>query len=88
MKTNLLNELLSGFQADTKSKSPASIQKAIFIARKLQERASALQTPAEKRQQARTNKNWAESDQLRVEIASLGWVVQDSKDGYKLVKIS
>ncbi len=43
---------------------------------------------AEKRQQARTNKQWDQSDQLRTEIASLGWMVQDSKDGYKLVKIS
>ena len=42
---------------------------------------------AEKRQQARVNKHWDESDQLRTEIASLGWMVQDSKDGYKLLKI-
>lgn len=42
---------------------------------------------AEKRQQARANKQWAESDQLRTQIAALGWMVQDSKDGYNLVKI-
>ena len=36
---------------------------------------------------ARANKNWAESDKLRDEIAALGWLVQDSKDGYKLVKV-
>jgi hypothetical protein len=42
---------------------------------------------AERRLQARKNKNWAESDQLRAEIAALGWIVQDSKDGYKLVQI-
>jgi cyanophycinase-like exopeptidase len=41
----------------------------------------------EKRQQARDHKQWAESDRLRTEIAALGWMVQDSKDGYKLVKI-
>lgn len=41
---------------------------------------------AEKRQQARTNKQWGESDQLRNEIAARGWTVQDSKAGYKLVK--
>jgi hypothetical protein len=40
----------------------------------------------EQRLLARANKNWAESDQLRDEIAALGWTVQDSKDGYKLVK--
>ena len=43
---------------------------------------------AKKRLQVRTNKQWDQSDQLRTEIASLGWMVQDSKDGYKLVKIS
>src|SRR5829696_4244288 len=31
---------------------------------------------AEKRLLARGNKNWAESDQLRAEIAALGWIVQ------------
>lgn len=35
---------------------------------------------------ARASKNWAESDKLRDQIAALGWTVQDSKDGYKLVK--
>jgi len=40
----------------------------------------------EQRMLARANKNWAESDKLRDKIASLGWTVQDSKDGYKLVK--
>jgi cyanophycinase-like exopeptidase len=40
----------------------------------------------ERRAAARANKNWAESDKLRAEIAALGWTVQDSKDGYKLVK--
>lgn len=37
---------------------------------------------------ARTNKNWAESDKLRDEIATHGWSVQDSKDGSKVVKNS
>ena len=40
----------------------------------------------EKRLQARVDKNWAESDKLRDEISVLGWIVQDGKDGYKLVK--
>jgi hypothetical protein len=40
----------------------------------------------ERRAAARASKNWAESDRLRAEIAALGWTVQDSKDGYKLVK--
>ena len=41
---------------------------------------------AEKRIDARADKNWKESDRLRDEIAALGWTVQDSKEGYKLVK--
>ncbi len=36
------------------------------------------------RQQVRAEKNWAESDRLRDEIAALGWVVKDTKDGPKL----
>jgi cyanophycinase-like exopeptidase len=43
-------------------------------------------TLAEQRVSARANRDWAESDKLRDEIAALGWTVQDSKDGYKLVK--
>ena len=41
---------------------------------------------AEKRLAAREDKNWDESDKLRDEIASHGWTVQDTKDGYELVK--
>ncbi len=40
----------------------------------------------EKRAKARADKNWAESDKLRDEIAAYGWIVQDSKEGYKLVR--
>jgi hypothetical protein len=40
----------------------------------------------EQRVLARASRNWAQSDRLREEIASLGWTVQDSKDGYTLVK--
>jgi len=40
----------------------------------------------EKRVHARASKQWAESDKLRDQIAALGWTVQDSKEGYKLVK--
>jgi hypothetical protein len=43
-------------------------------------------TLAEKRQAVREDKDWSESDKLRDEIAALGWTVQDSKEGYTLVK--
>ena len=40
----------------------------------------------EQRQQARTSKNWASSDQLRDRIAALGWIVKDTKEGPKLTR--
>lgn len=45
-----------------------------------------VQTLLEQRQTARADKNWTESDRLRDEIAALGWQVQDTSDGAKLVK--
>ena len=47
-----------------------------------------VQTLAEQRQKARDEKNWAESDRLRDEIAAFGWQVQDTPEGPKLVKAS
>ncbi len=41
---------------------------------------------ADARQIARTNKEWAESDRLRDEIAALSWDVRDTPDGQELVK--
>jgi cysteinyl-tRNA synthetase len=38
----------------------------------------------EEREAARKAKNWTESDRLRDEIAQLGWVVKDTKEGPKL----
>jgi len=43
---------------------------------------------AQRRLMARANKDWTESDRLREQIAALGWTVQDSKEGYKLVQSS
>jgi hypothetical protein len=40
----------------------------------------------EQRQQARAGRNWAESDRIRDQISALGWTVQDTKDGQKLVR--
>jgi len=44
--------LFSEFQADPQSPHPPRAQKAVYLARLLQERAITLQTPAERRQQA------------------------------------
>ena len=39
---------------------------------------------AEKRQKARENKDWAESDKIRDEIAKKGYTIKDTKNGYEL----
>ena len=41
---------------------------------------------AEQREQARLRKAWAEADRLRAGIAALGWTVQDTPHGPKLVR--
>ena len=41
---------------------------------------------AEKRQQARKNKNWQEADELRNAIKQKGYTVKDSKEGYEIIK--
>ncbi len=45
-----------------------------------------IQQKIEARKKARTEKNWALSDQLRDEIQALGYVVQDAKDGMTVFK--
>jgi cysteinyl-tRNA synthetase len=41
---------------------------------------------AKERESARREKNWKRSDQLREQIAALGWEVRDTKDGQKLTQ--
>jgi cyanophycinase-like exopeptidase len=45
-----------------------------------------VQALVEQRKKARDEKDWGESDRLRDEIANLGWQVQDTPEGQKLVK--
>jgi cysteinyl-tRNA synthetase len=45
-----------------------------------------VQKLVEDRQAARANKDWARSDLLRDEILNLGYTVQDTKDGVKVIK--
>lgn len=42
---------------------------------------------AEQRAQARANKDWAKSDELRDKIKELGYAVKDTKEGAQLTKI-
>lgn len=39
---------------------------------------------AEQRQEARTNKDWAKSDELRKKIEDLGWIIKDSAQGFEI----
>jgi cysteinyl-tRNA synthetase len=41
---------------------------------------------AERRREARAQRDWPESDRLREEIAALGWDLRDEGDGYSLVR--
>ena len=41
---------------------------------------------AELRWTAKQNKDWANADKYRDELASLGYVIKDSKDGYEIIK--
>jgi len=41
---------------------------------------------AEERENARRQKNWKRSDELRKQISALGWEVRDTKDGPKLTR--
>ncbi|MGB0993871.1 MAG: cysteine--tRNA ligase [Akkermansiaceae bacterium] len=41
---------------------------------------------AERRWQAKQNKDWAASDQLRDELIAKGWAIKDNPDGYEVVK--
>ena len=54
---------------------------------KAEEAPAEVKKLAESRWQAKQNKNWAEADVLREQIKALGYVVVDSKEGYKLEKI-
>ncbi len=47
---------------------------------------SEVKAIAEERWVARTNKDWAKSDELRAKLAEMGYTVKDSKTGYELLK--
>jgi len=47
-----IREVLKEFVPDPASREPLAVEKAVYLARRLQERAGQLQTPAERRQQA------------------------------------
>ena len=42
---------------------------------------------AQQRENARREKNWKRSDELRDQISALGWEVRDTKGGAKLTRV-
>ncbi len=42
---------------------------------------------AKKREEARQNKNWEESDKIRDEIKKMGYIIEDTPSGYRIRKI-
>ena len=46
-----------------------------------------IQELAEQRWQAKQNKDWAASDQLRDQLTSAGWTIKDNPDGYELSQL-
>ena len=47
-----------------------------------------IQELLNKRQEARNNKNWTKSDEIRDELKEKGYLVKDTKDGQTIEKIS
>lgn len=47
---------------------------------------AAVTSLAEQRREARVTKNWSRADELRAEITAAGWVMEDTRDGYRLKK--
>jgi hypothetical protein len=67
---------------------PAQVWQMVNSAQKVEEVPPSDEVLAllEQRKEARARKDFAESDRLRDAIKALGWVVQDGKEGQKLVK--
>ena len=57
-----------------------------ILTRKADEGDEKVKTLLEARAKARAEKNWAESDRLRNEIAALGYVLKDTKQGQQVTK--
>jgi hypothetical protein len=62
------------------------VNHAATIETKLDEPSDEVLELLDQRKNARTRKDFAESDRLRDQISALGWVVQDSKEGQNLVR--
>ena len=46
-----------------------------------------VQTLVQEREQARSDKNWGKADELRDEILSLGFVLEDTREGTSISRV-
>ena len=58
-----------------------------YEAKNAEEIPAEVKAIAEERWAARTNRDWAKSDELRAKLAEMGYAVKDSKTGYELSKM-
>ena len=66
---------------DIKEYDPEWLQKQAAANRRIGSRTSEIEMLIEARAVARTKKDWKESDRIRDELAKMGVVLKDSKDG-------
>ena len=68
-------------------KKNAKEYKAWYEAQNARDIPAEVQAVAEERWAARTNRDWAKSDELRAKLAEMGYAVKDGKTGYELSKM-
>ena len=52
----------------------------------LEDKVAEISVLLEKRRRARLQQRWAQSDTIREQIAALGWIVQDTPEGQKIIR--
>ena len=62
------------------------IDQVLGVSRRGKQRPREIAELAEARIQARLAKDWRKSDELRDQLAALGWEVRDTKDGHKITR--
>lgn len=66
-------------------KKDAAAYLAEVAAKNAEEIPEQVKALAERRWQAKKDKNWAEADALRAEVDALGYIIKDMKDGYTVL---
>jgi cysteinyl-tRNA synthetase len=56
----------------------------LFDAEEIMDVPAEIQALAERRRQAKLQKDWALADTLRIELEDAGWTMKDGKETYEL----